>query len=51
LTFTDEHGEGIANYIYNLPSDRQVIVAYEHPDLAAAHAFPRLVDAQVWTLP
>jgi len=51
LIFTDEQGEGIANYIYNLPTDRSVIVAYEHPAMAAAHDFPGLVAAQLWALP
>ena len=50
LCFTDEHGEGVANYIYNLPTDRCVIAAYEHPALAAVHDFPALVDAEVWSL-
>lgn len=50
LCFADEHGEGVANYIYNLPPDRRVIAAYEHPVLAAAHDFPALVNAEVWSL-
>ncbi|NJN47834.1 MAG: hypothetical protein HC808_16680 [Candidatus Competibacteraceae bacterium] len=50
LVFTDEHNEGIVNYIYNLPRDRQVIAAYEHPDMAANHRFPELVNAHIWTL-
>ncbi len=51
LAFTDEHGENIANYIYNLPTGRRIIVAYEHPDMAAAHDFPARVGAEVWALP
>lgn len=50
LCFADEHGEGVANYIYNLPADRRVIAAYEHPALAAAHDFPALVAAEPWSL-
>lgn len=51
LTFCDEHGEDIVNYLYNLPTDRQVIVAYEHPAMAAQHDFLQHVDATIWTLP
>jgi hypothetical protein len=50
LVFNDEHDEGIVNYIYNLPRDRQVIVAYEHPAMAANHRFPELVNAHIWAL-
>lgn len=50
LVFWDEHGEGVMNYLYNLPNDRQVIVAYEHPHMAALHDLPVQVNAQVWTL-
>ncbi|MCP5425212.1 MAG: phosphoribosyltransferase domain-containing protein [Gammaproteobacteria bacterium] len=51
LMFTDEHHEGIINYLYNLPQDRQVLVAYEHPAMARQHELPTLVDARVWALP
>jgi hypothetical protein len=50
LAFADEHHEGIINYLYNLPHDRQVLVAYEHPVLASRHAFPPLINAQIWAL-
>lgn len=50
LMFPDEHNEGVINYIYNLPLDRRVIVAYEHPKMAATHSFVGMVDAQTWTL-
>ena len=50
LVFMDEHGEGVVNYLYNLPTERRVIVTYEHPVMAASHALPALVDAQVWAL-
>ncbi len=49
--FSDEHQEGVTNYIYNLPVDRQVIVAYEHPAMSMAHDFTDLVDAVPWSLP
>ena len=51
LVFNDEHDEGIVNYIYNLPNDRQVIAVYEHTAMARAHEFPKLVNATVWALP
>lgn len=50
LVFADEYHEGITNYLYNLPPDRQVIVAYEQAALAQRHALPALVNAQVWSL-
>jgi len=50
LIFTDEYGEGIVNYLYNLPTDRQVIIAYEDPHHAARHDLPALVKAQTWVL-
>ena len=48
LCFNDEYDQGISNYIYNLPADRQVIAVYESADLAARHQFPTQVGASVW---
>lgn len=50
LTFADDHGEGVANYLYNLPSDRQAVVVYEHPGMAVRHALPALASAIPWSL-
>jgi hypothetical protein len=50
LAFPDEHGEGIVNYLYNLPADRRVVVAYEHVHMARSHVLPALVDAEIWAL-
>lgn len=50
LTFSDERGEGVVNYIYNLPADRHVIIAYEHEDMAKQHEFSALVNGQTCAL-
>jgi hypothetical protein len=50
LTFSDERGEGVVNYIYNLPADRHVIIAYEYAAMAKQHKFPALVDGQTCAL-
>jgi hypothetical protein len=50
LTFGDERGEGIVNYLYNLPTDRQVIIAYEHLDMPKQHALPGMVNGQTCAL-
>jgi hypothetical protein len=50
LTFQDEHGEGVVNYLYNLPLRRHVVIAYEHGAMAHQHEFPALVNGQICAL-
>lgn len=50
LTFADERGEGVVNYLYNLPADRHVIVAYEHGDMPKQHELPAMVNGQTCAL-
>lgn len=37
LEFPDHHGDGIANYLYNLDPTRLPVVVYEHPAMPAQH--------------
>lgn len=48
LVFTDDHNEGVCNYLYNLPGDRALILVYEQADLARSHSFPAPVAARWW---
>ncbi|CAB1275553.1 phosphoribosyltransferase domain-containing protein [Candidatus Nitrosacidococcus tergens] len=48
LSFKDEYGEGIDHYLYNLPSDREIIIAYESLGLACNHNLPELTAGTVW---
>jgi hypothetical protein len=51
LTFTDEHGEGVTNYLHNPPKDAQVLVAYEAEQCAANHDLPEQLNAVPVFLP
>jgi hypothetical protein len=50
LTFSDERDEGVVNYLYNLPVNRHVIIAYEHPTMVNQHKFPAMVNGQTCAL-
>lgn len=52
LHFTDEHGEGVSNYLHNPPdADRQVIVVYESQRSAALHPLSKRLPLTAWVLP
>ena len=48
LIFDDEHDEGVCNYLYNLPRDRALILAYEQAAMARGHGFPAPIAAHWW---
>lgn len=48
--FTDHHGDGIPNYLYNLDSDRLPVVIYEHSALSQAHALPNMLGGLAVTV-
>lgn len=48
LVFDDEYGEGVCNYLYNLPEDRSLILVYEQAEMAHSHTFPAPVAARWW---
>jgi len=48
LVFDDEHDEGVCNYLYNLPRERALVLAYEQAATAHAHRFPVPVAARWW---
>ncbi len=50
LAFADDHGEGVANYLYNLPPGRQAVVVYERSAMAEGHELPALASALPWSL-
>ncbi|MDX1656173.1 MAG: phosphoribosyltransferase domain-containing protein [Candidatus Competibacteraceae bacterium] len=49
--FPDDHGEGVTNYLYNLPPERTPVVVYEHPAMVEGHPLPGLIGGVAWTLP
>jgi hypothetical protein len=52
LTISDEHGEGVTNYLHNPPSsDRQVIVAYESSICEQTHHLSSLISPIAWIHP
>jgi hypothetical protein len=50
LSFKDEHGEGVDNYLHNPPRDREVMIAYELIELALNHSLPAQLGGSVWGL-
>ena len=46
LAFNDNYDEDVPNYLYNAPGDRDVILGYEHPDMAARHGLAALFEAR-----
>jgi hypothetical protein len=50
LSFKDEYGEGVDNYLHNPPYSREVIIAYEFAELARNHSLPAQIGGSVWGL-
>ncbi|CAH9018096.1 phosphoribosyltransferase domain-containing protein [Candidatus Nitrosacidococcus sp. I8] len=48
LSFKDEYREGIDHYLYNLPRDRETIIAYESLGLVGNHNLPGIIAGTVW---
>lgn len=46
LTFEDNYGEQVPNFLYNAPHDRDVILSYEHPDMPSRHGLATLLEAR-----
>lgn len=40
IAFPDHHGEGVQNYLYNMPAGRRPLPLYETAALCERHAFP-----------
>lgn len=52
LTFMDEHGEGVTNYLHNPPSsNHQVRVIYETEHSAASHDLKQYLEFKPYILP
>ena len=53
LSFLDEQGEGVSNYLHNPPQDGQVIIAYESENCRQNHQLPSLIGQQclAWVCP
>jgi hypothetical protein len=51
LSFKDEHGEGVDNYLHNPPHNREIMIAYELAELARNHSLPAQLGGSVWGLP
>lgn len=52
LSFGDEHGEGVQNYLHNPPClSRRPILAYESHWHAEHHPLPVQLGADVWVVP
>lgn len=52
LSFEDEHGEGVINYLHNPPPPgAQVLVAYEAAQCVSNHDLPEQLDAMPVILP
>ncbi|AGA92351.1 Protein of unknown function (DUF3706) [Thioflavicoccus mobilis 8321] len=52
LSFLDEHGEGVQNYLHNPPpAGGRTVVVYESDHLDGDHALPQLLGAEVCVLP
>lgn len=52
LSFLDEHGEGVQNYLHNPPSGpRRSIIVYESREHAKGHPLPGLLGADIWIVP
>jgi adenine/guanine phosphoribosyltransferase-like PRPP-binding protein len=41
--FSDNYGDDIPNYLYNLDPDRLPVIVYEHPAMLPAHSLPGLI--------
>ncbi|MGR6034491.1 MAG: phosphoribosyltransferase domain-containing protein [Candidatus Nitrosoglobus sp.] len=50
LSFKDEYGEGVDNYLHNPPHNREVIIAYEFAELARNHSLPAQIGGSIWGL-
>lgn len=50
LIFEDEYGEGVDNYLYNPPYNREIMIAYELAELAYNHSLPAQLGGSVWGL-
>lgn len=52
LSISDEHAEGVENYLHNPPAAaRHTIVAYESSQQAVAHDLPHRLGAERWVVP
>ena len=52
LSFEDEQGEGVSNYLHNPPSrGQQVIVGYESIRCAEQHTLAQTLEAHIWICP
>ncbi|MEI6206769.1 MAG: phosphoribosyltransferase domain-containing protein [Desulfuromonadales bacterium] len=48
LRFTDNYGDGIANFLYNVRREdySRIIICYENPELPPDHLLPGMLEAQ-----